>query len=92
MAFTRRSSDGPFPADFVPATPEKGRPAGADNLGQRLENMGVTRTTVLQKLKAAAYLHEAGDRNAAQYLGLDEFYDRIAAIREKEAAGGVGPQ
>jgi hypothetical protein len=86
VAFTRRSSDGPFPADFVPATPEKGRPAGADNLGQRLENMGVTKTTALQKVRAASHLEAIGDRNAAEYLGLDEFYDRIAAIREKEAA------
>lgn len=80
-----RASDGPFPADFTPAGPEK-RPTNTDNLGTRLENMGVAKTTIAQQVRAAAYLQEIGDRNAAEYFGLDDFYDRIAAIREKEAA------
>lgn len=88
MANSRRSvhrSDGPFPADYTPATKEK-RPAGADNLGTRLENMGVTKTTARQQVLAAAYLHSIEDRNAAEYLGVLDFYDRIARIREREGA------
>jgi hypothetical protein len=86
MASGGRRPSGRFPADTAPAHVE--RPgAGMDDLGTRMSNMAMAAgpTSIPTKVKAAAYLYGLGDREVAEVLGVVEYYDRIAKIREREA-------
>lgn len=84
----RRYASGKLPADTAPITKGDVKPgAGIQDLGTRLDNMAVTRTTPATRVKAAAYLVDQGEtRDVAEHLGLEEFYDRVSAIRAAETS------
>lgn len=61
---------GMFPADTAPTTVGKA-PKGPDNLPDRLENMGIPKTTAQTRMAAAEYLSQYDDAELlAEYLGL----------------------
>lgn len=85
---TKRKGSGNYPADCAPVYKEKA-PRGIDDLGTRLDNMAVSKTTRLERLKAARYLHRLGEREVAECLGVVDFYDRLVAIQEEEAVAAL---
>lgn len=81
----RSYPSGRMPADTVPATNKA--PKGPDNLPDRLENMGIPKTSPLTRLQAANYMAEFDDADVlAEYLGVLPELQALERFRDGEVA------
>jgi hypothetical protein len=78
-----------MPADTVPMTPGKASKS-PDNLRDRLDNMGIPKTSALERLQVASYLSQFADADVlAEYLGVLPELQAWEGYHDKEEASAV---
>lgn len=86
MPRAARNPSGILPADFVPSKKEKA-PVSPGTLGDRLDNLGTTRTSPLTCLQAASYVRDFEDGEfLADVLGVLDSYHALERIAPRANA------
>jgi hypothetical protein len=84
MPRAARNPSGILPADFTPSVKER-KPVSPGTLGDRLDNIGTTRSTPLTCVTASMYLRRQEDGEfLADVLGLGETYRKLDRVLTNE--------
>lgn len=86
MPRAARRPSGLLPADTTPSAKER-PPVSPGTLGDRLDNLGTTRSSPLTCLQAASYVRDFEDgRFLADVLGVLESYDALERVAPRTNA------
>lgn len=86
MPRAARRPSGLLPADAAPSTKER-PPVSPGTLGDRLDNLGTTRSSPLTCLQAASYVRDFEDgRFLADVLGVLDSYDALERVAPRTNA------